>query len=98
VAYMTHVSIPGLNPCYQFASLMDLLVDRNRGNTVHKQYRQQAGSVSVLGAWVHMADIRGALDKGYIGTLRVCREQYENGLGKITRLGETVQDAMEYVL
>jgi hypothetical protein len=44
-----------------------------------------------------MADIRRAFDPGYIGTLRVCEEQYDLGLGKIQSSGETLRDATEYI-
>ena len=95
--YMTHVAVPGINPNLQFACLLDLLVDRNRGNTHKGQWRQEAGSVLVTGTWIHMADIRRAFDPGYIGTLRVCEEQYDLGLGKIHASGETLRDATEYI-
>jgi hypothetical protein len=68
----------------------------------HQQWRQSDGSVHITGAWIHVADIREAYQKNYVGTLRVCKPQFKLGLKAISETGwrkpeHTLKDALEHV-
>ena len=63
-----------------FACLLELFVDRNYGAAAHRQRQQEEGSAHVSGAWVHVADVRRAYDKGFVGTLRIFKPQFEFGM------------------
>ena len=93
--YSTHVAIPQLNPCWFFGCLLELVFDRSRGDTVHRQWRQRLNSAHLTGAWVHIADIRKAYESGSAGTLRVHGPQYRLGLRGIQR-GHSLRNALEY--
>ena len=93
--YSTHVGIPFVNPCLFFGVLLELLADRSRGDTKHHQWRQDNGSTHLMGAWVHIVDIRDAYEKGYVGTVRVSEPQFRNGVRSL-RSKYFLRDAMEY--
>ena len=94
--YSTHVAVPHVNPCLWFGCLLELLVDRTRGDTKHRQWRHRDGSVHIIGAWIHVSDIREAYAKGYAGTLRICEPQMSIGL-RAARPEHTLRDALAYV-
>ena len=105
--YSTHVAIPNVNPCWWFGALCELLVDRNRGGKAHGQWRQEAGSVHLTGAWIHVCDIRKAYEPGYVSTMRVSQSQYEDGMSSLLKQNDeasnnvgnfTLRDALEYRL
>jgi hypothetical protein len=94
--YSTHVAVPHVNPCWWFGCLLEVLADRNRGDTKHNQWRQTDGSIHITGAWIHVADIREAYEKNHVGTLRVCKPQLMLGL-RALRPNYTLRDALEHV-
>jgi len=110
--FSTHVAIPNLNPCIWMGSVLELLADRTRGDTIHGQWRQEEGSVHLTGAWIHVCDIRKAYEPDYVGSLRVCRFQYEDGMSSLLHKNpskmnasslalienSTLRDAVEYVM
>jgi len=93
--YSTHVAVPYVNPNLFFGCLLELLVDRSRGDTKHHQWRQRDGSVHLTGAWVHVLDIRRAYDPGYVGTVRLSSPQFALGIRSAKR-GHYLRDAIEY--
>jgi hypothetical protein len=93
--YSTHVAIPRLNPCWYFGCLLELVVDRARGDEVHGQWQQEKKSVYRTGIWIHVGDIRKAYDPGFLGTMRIHGPQYRLGLRGL-RKGHSLRDAMEY--
>ena len=93
--YSTHVAVPYVNPNLFFGCLLELLVDRTRGDTMHRQWRQRDGSVHLTGAWVHVLDVRRAYDAGYVGTYRIDHPQLKLGLAKAVK-GHFLRDVMEY--
>ena len=62
---------------------------------MHRQWRQQDGSVHLTGAWIHVLDVRRAYDAGYVGTMRIDHPQLTLGLAKTVK-GHFLRDAMEY--
>ena len=91
----THVAVPYVKPNLFFGCLLELLVDRSRGDTLHSQWRQQDGSVHLTGAWIHVLDIRKAYEDGYVGTMRVHKPQYMQGI-RAAKAGHFLRDALEY--
>ena len=67
-AYSTHVGVPNNKPNLCFGALLELMVDRQRGDTRRGQWTQSPESVHVVGCWVHCADLNTAYAQP--GTLR----------------------------
>ena len=93
--YSTHVGVPGIAPSLTFGCLVELLVDRSRGQSNRGQWMQEQGSAHPVGAWIHVADLRNAYQPGHVGTLRIHRPQYEIGIRGLKK-GDFLQDAMCY--
>jgi len=69
--YMTHIAIPGSYPMYMWAVLLECLADRSRGGTVHKQFYQPKGSITVCAVAVHCFNLKDAFQPGFAGWYRV---------------------------
>ena len=80
LGYMTHVSIPGLNPMWMWAAQLECLVDRERGGTKHNQWHQQQGSVHVVSINIHVFNLRDAYNKGNVGWFKVHKPLMRHGL------------------
>ena len=63
--YMTHdIVFPQRREPYMWGVLLECIVDRQFGRTVHKQWCQKPGSIVVTGALLHCININGVVQKG----------------------------------
>ena len=76
-----------------FGALLELMVDRTRGDTRRGQWTQQEGSAHLTGCWIHCCDVREAYQRP--GTLRFHKDQFEIGIRGL-RKGSYLRDALSY--
>ena len=70
--YMTHMKSSACpNKSIVWSVLLDLLVDRRRGRSIHSQWVQDQGSVIIQGYYVHALNVSDAINKGFLGWFRV---------------------------
>ena len=71
--YITHTSsaIPKADPYVMWGALFELVVDRSRGGTIHKQWVQKQGSVFIRKVHIHCFHLRQAYEAGWLGVFSV---------------------------
>ncbi len=58
--------------------MIELLVDRNRGGTLHDQWHQQEGSVIPVAVYIHAVDLELSYQPGFTGWLLVDAQQIDD--------------------
>jgi hypothetical protein len=74
-----HVCVPGTYPLLQFCCILECLVDRSRGRTIHRQWCQPLGSFVVDGIYLHCFDLMSLLAKpNHFGWYRCHRQSLQH--------------------
>ena len=61
--YVAHVALPNKNPLMMWGAVFDLVVNRNRGTSVHKQWVQSLENVNITGIYFHTLHLWNDFDK-----------------------------------
>jgi hypothetical protein len=79
-----HVCVPRTYPLHQFCCILECLVDRSRGRTVHRQWCQPPGTFMVDGMYLHCFDMKSLLKPNFFGWFR-CHSASLKHLAEATR-------------
>jgi len=69
--YMTHVNVPGKNPLIMYGVLLECLVNRDMGRTIHSQWVQPQHGITITGIYIHTFNLAHCYTPGFSGWYRV---------------------------
>ena len=75
--YATHTMVPGTSELVA-SIVLELMVDRSQGGTIHRQWTQPKGSVMVTGIFTHVYPVLRSYDAGFVGWYRLHSSVYTN--------------------